>query len=165
MSTPTAPSARSTVATAARIEASSQTSSASVLHPRDARSAIDSGLRAVAYTFHPRDARCSAVARPIPVEHPVIRTAFEIDSGIRVLRVLLGECDALSCRIPVRWTRGALNLSPGPAPFWRREEKSAGRAENTSEGIVMADNGRKYREKYGEWALVTGASAGIGLEF
>ena len=29
----------------------------------------------------------------------------------------------------------------------------------------MADNGRKYREKYGEWALVTGASAGIGLEF
>ncbi len=29
----------------------------------------------------------------------------------------------------------------------------------------MADNRRKYREKYGEWALVTGASAGIGLEF
>jgi short-subunit dehydrogenase len=29
----------------------------------------------------------------------------------------------------------------------------------------MADNGRKYREKYGQWALVTGASAGIGLEF
>jgi short-subunit dehydrogenase len=29
----------------------------------------------------------------------------------------------------------------------------------------MADNGRRYREKYGEWALVTGASAGIGLEF
>ena len=29
----------------------------------------------------------------------------------------------------------------------------------------MADSGRKYREKYGEWALVTGASAGIGLEF
>ena len=29
----------------------------------------------------------------------------------------------------------------------------------------MADNARKYREKYGEWALVTGASAGIGLEF
>lgn len=29
----------------------------------------------------------------------------------------------------------------------------------------MASNGRKYREKYGEWALVTGASAGIGLEF
>src|SRR5271156_3150294 len=29
----------------------------------------------------------------------------------------------------------------------------------------MADNGRKYREKYGDWALVTGASAGIGLEF
>ena len=28
----------------------------------------------------------------------------------------------------------------------------------------MADNARKYREKYGEWALVTGASAGIGLE-
>src|SRR5271154_6427098 len=33
------------------------------------------------------------------------------------------------------------------------------------EEISMADNGRKYREKYGEWALVTGASAGIGLEF
>jgi short-subunit dehydrogenase len=29
----------------------------------------------------------------------------------------------------------------------------------------MAVNGRGYREKYGEWALVTGASAGIGLEF
>ena len=29
----------------------------------------------------------------------------------------------------------------------------------------MPDSGRKYREKYGEWALVTGASAGIGLEF
>ena len=29
----------------------------------------------------------------------------------------------------------------------------------------MADNGRGYRQKYGEWALVTGASAGIGLEF
>src|SRR5271168_5278519 len=29
----------------------------------------------------------------------------------------------------------------------------------------MASNGRGYREKYGEWALVTGASAGIGLEF
>jgi short-subunit dehydrogenase len=29
----------------------------------------------------------------------------------------------------------------------------------------MATNGRKFREKYGEWALVTGASAGIGLEF
>src|ERR1017187_8720233 len=33
------------------------------------------------------------------------------------------------------------------------------------EEIAMADNGRKYREKYGQWALVTGASAGIGLEF
>src|ERR1039458_7828834 len=33
------------------------------------------------------------------------------------------------------------------------------------EEIAMADNGRKYREKYGDWALVTGASAGIGLEF
>jgi uncharacterized protein len=32
-------------------------------------------------------------------------------------------------------------------------------------GSLMADGGRKYREKYGEWALVTGASAGIGLEF
>src|ERR1039457_6930643 len=31
------------------------------------------------------------------------------------------------------------------------------------EEIAMADNGRKYREKYGQWALVTGASAGIGL--
>src|SRR5579862_1011926 len=88
ISTPTAPSARSTVATAVRIEASSHTSSASVLHPQAARSAIDSSLRAVAYTFHPRAARCSAVARPIPVEHPVIRTAFEIDGGIRLLRVL-----------------------------------------------------------------------------
>src|ERR1700735_5515267 len=29
----------------------------------------------------------------------------------------------------------------------------------------MAGNGGNYREKYGEWALVTGASAGIGLEF
>jgi uncharacterized protein len=29
----------------------------------------------------------------------------------------------------------------------------------------MAVNGRGYRQKYGEWALVTGASAGIGLEF
>jgi short-subunit dehydrogenase len=29
----------------------------------------------------------------------------------------------------------------------------------------MENDGRKYREKYGEWALVTGASAGIGLEF
>jgi short-subunit dehydrogenase len=29
----------------------------------------------------------------------------------------------------------------------------------------MADTGRNYPEKYGEWALVTGASAGIGLEF
>src|ERR1035437_8054845 len=31
--------------------------------------------------------------------------------------------------------------------------------------MAMAEIGRKYREKYGEWALVTGASAGIGLEF
>jgi uncharacterized protein len=29
----------------------------------------------------------------------------------------------------------------------------------------MATNQRKFRDKYGEWALVTGASAGIGLEF
>jgi short-subunit dehydrogenase len=29
----------------------------------------------------------------------------------------------------------------------------------------MATNRRNYRDKYGEWALVTGASAGIGLEF
>ena len=29
----------------------------------------------------------------------------------------------------------------------------------------MASNQRKFRDKYGEWALVTGASAGIGLEF
>jgi short-subunit dehydrogenase len=29
----------------------------------------------------------------------------------------------------------------------------------------MATNRRKFRDKYGEWALVTGASAGIGLEF
>lgn len=29
----------------------------------------------------------------------------------------------------------------------------------------MASERRGYREKYGEWALVTGASAGIGLEF
>jgi hypothetical protein len=77
----------STVCTAARIEASSHTSSASVLHPREARSAIDPALRAVAYTFHPRDASRSAVARPIPVEHPVIRTAFDIDSAIYMLRV------------------------------------------------------------------------------
>src|SRR5208282_4366927 len=86
MSTPTAPSASWTAITAARIEASSHTSSASVLHPREARSAIDSTLRAVAYTFHPRDASRSAVARPIPVEHPVIRTAFDIDSAICMLR-------------------------------------------------------------------------------
>jgi hypothetical protein len=72
--------------TAARIEASSQTSSASVLHPRKLRSAIDSTLRALAYTFHPRAASRSAVARPIPVEHPVIRTAFDIDCAIGVLR-------------------------------------------------------------------------------
>jgi len=29
----------------------------------------------------------------------------------------------------------------------------------------MPTNRRKFRDKYGEWALVTGASAGIGLEF
>ncbi len=29
----------------------------------------------------------------------------------------------------------------------------------------MATNSYKFREKYGQWALVTGASAGIGLEF
>jgi len=29
----------------------------------------------------------------------------------------------------------------------------------------MATNQRRFRDKYGEWALVTGASAGIGLEF
>src|SRR5260370_16870455 len=29
----------------------------------------------------------------------------------------------------------------------------------------MASNRRKFRDRYGEWALVTGASAGIGLEF
>src|ERR1700687_5683592 len=32
-------------------------------------------------------------------------------------------------------------------------------------GNRMATNRRKYRDKYGDWALVTEASAGIGLEF
>ena len=47
-SAPTAPSACSTAATAARIESSSVTSRASVRQPAAFRSSIDSGLRAVA---------------------------------------------------------------------------------------------------------------------
>src|SRR5262245_57625222 len=75
-SPPAAPSAASTSRTAACIDASSVTSSASVLQPFSWRSWIDSGLRAVAYTVQPFSARYSAVARPMPVEHPVIRTAL-----------------------------------------------------------------------------------------
>src|SRR3954454_13147724 len=74
---PTAPSGGSTASTAARIVSSPVTSSAIVRQPLASRSAIDSGLRAVAYTVCPPAASRSAVARPIPVEQPVIRTAFE----------------------------------------------------------------------------------------
>src|SRR3954464_8185130 len=73
-SVPIAPSACSTAVTAARMDSSSLTSRASVLQPAASRSAIDSGRRAVAQTFMPRPASRSAVARPMPVEQPVIRT-------------------------------------------------------------------------------------------
>src|SRR4051812_33259065 len=45
--------------------------------PWSARSDSVSGRRAVAYTVWPLAARCSAVARPMPVEQPVMRTARE----------------------------------------------------------------------------------------
>src|SRR5204863_8442366 len=80
--TPTAPSASSTAATAVRLDSSSVTSRASVLQPRSARSAIDSGRRAVAYTCHPDAARRSAVARPNPEEQPVTKTAREASALI-----------------------------------------------------------------------------------
>jgi hypothetical protein len=50
------------------------------------RSDIDSGRRAVAYTFQPRRASSSAVARPIPDEHPVTNTAFEASLIVTVWR-------------------------------------------------------------------------------
>ena len=43
-----------------------------------------SGRRALAYTVMPARARRSAVARPMPVEQPVIRTAFETSATDRV---------------------------------------------------------------------------------
>src|SRR4051812_40309895 len=69
------PSASCTAPTAAVIDDSSVTSSGSGLQP--ARSSTASRLRAVAYTVWPCAARCSAVARPIPVEQPVISTVCE----------------------------------------------------------------------------------------
>src|SRR5436305_1232234 len=62
-STPTAPSASSTVWTAADIEFSSVTSRASVRQPAPSRSAIDSGFRAVAYTALPRPGGDDALRR------------------------------------------------------------------------------------------------------
>src|SRR5436305_8362159 len=39
------------------------------------------------------------------------------------------------------------------------------RPEGSSYTSAMADDTASFRERYGEWALVTGASAGIGAEF
>jgi hypothetical protein len=72
--------------TARSIERSSVTSRAWVLQPFFWRSSIDSGLRAVACTFQPSSARRSAVALPIPVEHPVISTGR--DFSIPIVRIL-----------------------------------------------------------------------------
>jgi hypothetical protein len=55
---------------------------------------MDSGLRAEAYTRQPLEARCSAVARPMPDEHPVMRTAFETVGGMAV--ALLDRAAAVS---------------------------------------------------------------------
>jgi hypothetical protein len=82
ISTPTAPSACSTVSSAARIECSSVTSSASVRQPASASSVSVCGRRALAYTVQPPFARRIAVARPMPEEQPVISTALE-GSAIR----------------------------------------------------------------------------------
>src|SRR5664279_1713573 len=69
------------LSTAAFIDCSSVTSSASVRQPASVSSAIDSGCRALAYTVHPERASASAVARPMPDEQPVMSTALD-GSGI-----------------------------------------------------------------------------------
>ena len=92
-STPTAPYFASTVFTAATIDASSVTSSASTSQPAAFSSARSFTLRAVATTWCPREARCFAVALPMPDEHPVISTTFDtfvssvVMCGSFVLRV------------------------------------------------------------------------------
>src|SRR5829696_9059080 len=68
------PSASPTDRTAADMEDSSVTSSASFLQPLRSRPSSDSSRRAVAYTVCPLLERCSAVARPIPDEQPVMST-------------------------------------------------------------------------------------------
>ena len=88
MSTPTAPSASVSRVTAALIEASSLTSSASVVAPLSASAAIDSGRRAVAYTVWPSPSSRSAVAYPMPDEQPVIRTGPEAMCAASVARAV-----------------------------------------------------------------------------
>src|SRR5512133_3557927 len=101
MSTPTAPSASTTASTAALRDASSTTSSASVLQPSASRAASVSGLRAVAYTDQPALARRDAVAAPMPDEQPVISTARD---------------GSLMPRLHPEYARRAGYRSPGPAP-------------------------------------------------
>src|SRR5262245_58923995 len=86
-SAPTEPCSCSMTPTAARIDASSVTSSASVRQPTRARSVNVSGRRAVAYTVQPAAASRTAVAAPIPDEQPVMSTGpMEGRSDIDVLR-------------------------------------------------------------------------------
>src|SRR5919204_1846192 len=127
---PTAPSAFSTASTADRIDSSSVTSSASVSHPRSPSSAIDSALRAVAYTLQPRAARRSAVARPIPDEQPVIRTARETSAMGRTL-----SCGAL--RAVTFQEPGEVRVEERPDPEPAAPDDAVVRVEAT--GICGSD--------------------------
>ena len=66
-------------ATAAATDASESTSRAR--RRATSRSWIVSGRRAVATTSYPRSVSSMAVARPIPVEHPVMRARFDVMVG------------------------------------------------------------------------------------
>src|SRR5918992_930950 len=112
MSTPTAPSARSTASTALLIDSSSVTSSGSSLHPHSLSEAIASTSRAVAYTVQPPRAKRSAVAQPMPDEQPVIKTALEVHLGPIPGFMLLLRTSSNSTGNPYERSKGRFHSSP-----------------------------------------------------
>src|SRR5687767_1473129 len=87
------------------MDASSSTSSDSVRQPFAVSSASASTLRAVAYTVRPSPARRSAVARPIPDEHPVTSTTFD------VIRSPRGDATSRPAEVPAQ-QRGGRRVEP-----------------------------------------------------
>ena len=65
-----------------------------------------SGVRMVAATFHPRSAKVRAVAMPMPLDAPVMRTVFPVILPPAAPAVLRRRRNDEPCTGPVPGSRG-----------------------------------------------------------